>query len=1020
MGWPRTRPCLMVLLGVALCETLILATVASAEGRRSPWNGENPARSHRGGEERGAASGRPSAMVLAEAPSSLQEAVAAARARDVNNAADPTVAAQEIQLTASGGAPGDLLGDAVAVSGDTAVVGAQGDDTVGGINAGSATVFERSGGTWTEGQTLEASNGATYDAFGWSVAISGETVVVGAPIADSGAGPESGVAYIFVRSGGTWTEQQEVFASDATQDAQFGHDVAVSGDTVVVGARAANVPSIGNAGAAYVFTRSGTTWTEQQKLTASDASIGVDFGYSVDVSGDIIMVGAYLADGPTIAGSGAAYAFVWSDGTWTEEAKLGASNGVSGDWFGTAVAVDGDTAVVGARRREVSGQFAAGSAYAFLRSGGSWTEQSELLPPFAVAGDLFGYSVDVDGDTAVVGDPFDGTTGSAYLFARRGTSWTRDQKLIVSGASGTAEAGRSVALGVGLAVVGAWMDDPPAGAEAGAAYVFRVSEQLLASDASADDDLGVSVAIDGNTAVVGAYLADPPAGSAAGAAYVFVRSHTTWTEEAKLTAANGAAGDQFGTSVAVDGDTAVVGAPFRDMPAGNDAGAAYVFVRSGTTWAQETRLKASDGAAGDQFGTSVAVHGDTAVVGAPFHDLAAGGDTGDAYVFVRSGTTWSEEQTLKASDRAAADQFGTSVAVDGDTAVVGAPFHDLNAGADVGAGYVFVRSGAAWTQEKRLKASDGAVTDQFGTSVAVHGDTAVVGAPFHDLNAGADVGAGYVFVRSGTAWTQESRLKASDGAATDQFGTSVAVHGDAAAIGSPFHDPPGAPTNAGAVYRFERAGAIWTEDEKFVAAAPLVEDELGRSAAVSGPLVVAGAPLHLLIGLPHAGAAYVFESIGIRPDISSFSPASAKVGKDVTISGSAFTGATAVTFDGVPATFTVVSDTEITTTVPDGALTGPVGVTTPFGSDSSAVNFLVAPRISSFTPTSGPVGTLVTIKGSGLTQATVVEFNGVSAVFTVVNDGKITATVPAGATTGKIEVESPGGTGISRTDFTVT
>ena len=222
----------------------------------------------------------------------------------------------------------------------------------------------------------------------------------------------------------------------------------------------------------------------------------------------------------------------------------------------------------------------------------------------------------------------------------------------------------------------------------------------------------------------------------AGARYPVVID-PTWSEQQKLTASDAAPNDDFGTSVALSGDTAVVGAPFDD-DAGSASGSAYVFVRSGTRWSQQQKLTASDAAPNDDFGLAVAVSGDTAVVGA-IGDDDAGRVSGAAYVFVRSGTRWSQQQKLTASDAASNDLFGISVAVSGDTAVVGARGDDDAGGVNSGAAYVFVRSGTRWSEQQKLTASDAAAGIRFGNSVAVSGDTAVVGA-FEDDSA-------YVFVR---------------------------------------------------------------------------------------------------------------------------------------------------------------------------------------------------------------------------------------------------------------------------------
>ena len=261
----------------------------------------------------------------------------------------------------------------------------------------------------------------------------------------------------------------------------------------------------------------------------------------------------------------------------------------------------------------------------------------------------------------------------------------------------------------------------------------------------------------------------------------------TLAQEAKLTASDAAAGDLFGFSVAISGETAVVGALSDDTAAGTDAGSAYVFVRSGISWSQQAKLTASDAAAGDDFGESVAISGNTIVVGADLDD-DAGNFSGSAYVFVRSGTSWSQQAKLTAGDAAAGDQFGFYVGISGETVVVGC-LGDDSGGTEAGAAYVFVRSGTSWSQQQKLTASDAAAGDLFGFSVTIGGDTVVVGAPLDDTGAGSDAGSAYVFVRSGTSWSQQAKLTASDAAAGDQFGrNAVGISSDTVVVGAPFDD----------------------------------------------------------------------------------------------------------------------------------------------------------------------------------------------------------------------------------------
>jgi hypothetical protein len=968
---------------------------------------------------------------------------------------------------------GDLFGISVAVAGDTVVVGANNEDSsTTGVQAGAGTtfnesasdagaayVFVRSAGVWTQEAYLKpAAVGTTQvnDRFGYSVAVAGDTVVVGALNEDSsttgvqaGAGtpndgataPDAGAAYVFVRSGTTWSQQaylKPAAVGTWQSSDQFGISVAVSGDTVVVGAIGEDSSTLGvqagagtpndvsnhDAGAAYVFARNGTTWSQQAYL--KPAAVGTtqardNFGWSVAVAGDTVVVGAIAEDSSTLgvqagastpnesaSAAGAAYVFVRSAGVWTQQAYLKpAAVGTSqaGDQFGYSVAVSGNTVVVGAPNEDSSttGVQAgagtpnesvtnAGAAYVFVRGAGVWSQQA-YLKPAAVGttqfGDGFGLSVAVAGDTVVVGAwgedssttgvqagagaPNDalgasGNSGAAGIFVRSGTTWSQEAYAKASNApTGTGyldDFGYSVAVSGNTVVVGAPNEDSSttgvqagAGAtfdesatNAGAAYVFVRSDGVWTQQAylkpaavgtsQAGDQFGRSVAVADDTVVVGATHEDSSttgvqagagspneSSSNAGAAYVFVRSDGVWTQQAYLKPAAVdvfQGGDLFGSSVAVSGDTVVVGAILEDsstlgVQAGagtpnasaSDAGAACVFVRSGTTWSQQAYLKpAAVGTSqvNDQFGRSVAVAGDTVVVGAAHEDSSTLGvqagagtpddeynhDAGAAYVFVRSGTTWSQQAYLKPAavgTSQAGDLFGISVAVSGDTVVVGAAGEDsgttgVQAGAgtifnesatNAGAAYVFVRSAGVWTQQAYLKPAAVGTSqagDLFGISVALAGDTVVVGANDEDsstlgVQAGAgtpnevsdhDAGAAYVFVRSGTTWSQQAYLKPAAVGTTqagDQFGYSVAVSGDTVVVGANYEDSSTTGVQAG-------AGTIFNESAS-------------------------------------SGAAYIFTLAGAVPDI-----AVAEVGS-VADGGSVACGTVTVGSSGVPLTFTITN-----------------------------------------------------------------------------------------------------------------
>ncbi|MCX6876244.1 MAG: choice-of-anchor D domain-containing protein [Verrucomicrobia bacterium] len=461
-----------------------------------------------------------------------------------------------------------------------------------------------------------------------------------------------------------------------------------------------------------------------------------------------------------------------------QQAYLKAGNTGAGDHFGYPVAISGDTVVVGAMGEDSSttgvnstpneGATDSGAAYVFVRSGTTWTQQAYLKASNTDAGDLFGYSAAVSGNTVVIGARSEDSSttgvnstpnnsgtdsGAAYVFVRSGTTWTQQAYLKASNTGvGDLFGGSSVAISGDTVVVGAIFED--------------------------SSTLGVN-----STPNEGATYS--------GAAYVFVRSGTTWTQQAYLKASNTGADDRFGNSVAVSGDTVVVGASQEDSSttgvggdqndnSATDSGAAYVFTRSGTTWTQQAYLKASNTGAGDSFGGSVSLSGDTVVVGAQSEDSSTTGvnstsnesatDSGAAYVFNRSETTWSQQAYLKASNTGAGDVFGL-VAVSGDTVVVGATLEDSSTtgvnstpnelATDSAAAYVFTRSGTAWTQQAYLKSSNTGTGDYFGASVAVSGDTVVVGAYYEDSSttgvnstpndSAPNSGAAYIFTGLGAS-----------------------------------------------------------------------------------------------------------------------------------------------------------------------------------------------------------------------------------------------------------------------------
>ena len=356
--------------------------------------------------------------------------------------------------------------------------------------------------------------------------------------------------------------------------------------------------------------------------------------------------------------------------------------------------------------------------------------------------------------------------------------------------------------------------------------------KIVAPDATTEDLFGFKVAIDSDTMVVSSLLDDDD-GNESGSAYIYVRDGSEWTLQAKLTASDATAGDWFARDVGIDGDTVVIGANKTD-DLGYWSGSAYVFVRNGTTWTQQAKLTASDGELGDLFGLSLEVDGDTVVVGARWDDNDAVNNAGGAYVFVRNGTTWTQQAklTAPAADIITSGEFGGDVTIDNNTIVVAG---NTLEGAK---SYVYVRDGNEWTLEARLDGGYPAISDE---TILVRGN---------------------VYVRSGTTWTLQAELTPlRDTADYVGFAPAPALEGDTIVLGALRND--GGEEGSGRHFVFMRNGTTWTQQGEFVS--PNIEGAT-RYADISGDTVVIGSGLDDST-VEQSGSAYVFRiSVGSIAD----------------------------------------------------------------------------------------------------------------------------------------------------------
>lgn len=385
------------------------------------------------------------------------------------------------------------------------------------------------------------------------------------------------------------------------------------------------------------------------------------------------------------------------------------------------------------------------------------------------------------------------------------------------------------------------------------------TEKLVAGDAVSDAEFGNAVAIDGNFAIIGAHYDYNSAGTSAGAAYIFALGSTgNWSEIAKVRGSDTQAYDGFGFSVDISGERAIVGVPLKSTAA-TFAGTAYIFERDSTgSWIQAAKIMASDAEAEDRFGWSVAISGDYALIGAIYEDTGHT-NAGSVYIFKRDAAgNWNEMAKIQPGDNSAVQQFGFSVAVDGEYAVIGANKAGHSGASFAGAAYIFKRDTAGnWLEVEQIVASDAEANDHFGWSVSISGGNVIVGAPY-ESSGGAEAGAAYIFERDAAGnWPEVSKIVASDAEPIDWFGEAVAIEGNRAVVGVGNEDTGG--SNTGAAYIFEKnAAGNWSEVAKIQASDHQPGEYFGKSVGISGTFIFIGAPKEGDGWTLERGAVYVF------------------------------------------------------------------------------------------------------------------------------------------------------------------
>jgi hypothetical protein len=822
-------------------------------------------------------------------------------------------AQQGNKLVGTDGSSNALQGFSVAISadGNTAIVGGAQDNNP----QGAAWVYTRSAGIWTQqGNKLVGTGGSTDANQGNSVALSadGNTAIVGGYDDNS----YQGAVWIFTRSGSTWTQQgNKLVGTGNTGAANQGKSVSLSadGNTAIVGGFGDNSAI----GASWIFTRSGSTWTQQgSKLVGNDATGAAEQGISVSLSadGNTAIVGGDNDN----SNQGAVWVYTRSGSTWTQQGSklVGTGNtGAAKHGMSVSVSADGNTAIVGGYQDNS----AVGAAWVYTRSGNTWTQQGSKLVGSGTIGNAFqGYSVSIsaDGNTAIVGGQADNSSqGAVWLYTRSGNSWTQQgSKLVGTGNTGVAQQGVSVSISAdaNTSIVGGQNDDggkgaawvytvtpPPTissftpssgavgtlvtisgtnlsspttlniggvtaivisntgtsleamvmpGATTGAVSIttaggtvtggsnFTVTASQTPNAQQGNKLVGsesvgsvisqgnsVAVSADGNTAIIGGYQDNINQG----AAWVYSRSGNTWTQQGSKLVGTGNDGPAYqgqSVSLSADGNTAIVGG-FKDN---SYQGAVWIFTRSINTWTQQgSKLVGSGSVGGAMQGSSVSISadGNTMLVGG----YGDNNFQGAAWVFTRSGNTWTQQGSKLVGSGSVGDVWqGTSVAVsaDGNTAIVGGSFDNSNQGA----AWVYSRSSNTWTQQGSKLVGSGSVGAAWqgnSVSISADGNTAIVGGSVDNSSQGAV----WIYTRSSNTWTQQgSKLVGTGGSTADQ-GTSVSISadGNTAIVGG--HADNG---NQGAAWIYTRSSNTWTQQgSKLVGTGNSGTANQGQSVSIS-------------------------------------------------------------------------------------------------------------------------------------------------------------------------------------------
>ncbi len=678
---------------------------------------------------------------------------------------------------------------------------------------------------------------------GQSVAIDGDTILAGAPFSFPAGVYLGGVACVYARDAhGHWSLQQELGGDFPHETRRMGDTVALSGDTAVIAAVD---------WAVYIYQRRNSFWSVSQILPVPDGSAG--FGESLAFDGSTIVVGApatdlFTAEQETIKNCGAAFVFVKGVDGWNQQSKLIAQDAESGDYFGRSVAVVDETIAVGSPNSDDSGLESCGSVYIYEESGDTWTQSAKLQSPSPNASVYLGLSVGLSENQVVAGmpgsDSLERDAGEVLVFEKMESGWVHVKSLWGSQVARDHKMGDSICVSGSDLVVGSEHDPH------GRSYVFTRTDVGWSETAVLKGTglfvPGHAVSISNGNVVVGS-ASDSEYGRTIGALYVFSDENGAWSCQAKLSEQR-AGLDRFSSGIALDESNMVIGSFFDNF--------ARFYNLQTPELSPKAKVRGTEVSPNDNFGVSAGISGDVAVVGSNHAGYAY--SAGEAFIYRKTGENWVEEGRLGLRN-GKDDLFGDSCAIDGSRIMVGAPFDEnpfeIPEGtfdARSGSAFVYAKQADEWRLEAELNSgSEAQQTEQFGWSVDLEGERAIVGLPGWWID-GAAVGAVRTFKRSGDAWVPEAMLR-HEGFDSWSLGLDLAISGDTIAAG--------APGGLGDVYLFRLTAGAWGQEARLSAPKGDERAGFGHAVALDGDLLAVTA-IDAIANDSPTGAVHLYRRIG--------------------------------------------------------------------------------------------------------------------------------------------------------------